>query len=168
MSKVGFIGLGNMGAPMAANLAKAGHEVTGFDLAAVTVEGVAMAASAKAAVTGRDAVITMLPDGPILRSVYQEIVPATAPGSCMIDCSTVDVDSARAGHGMAADASLLSVDAPVSGGVGGAIAGTLDLHGWRHRGRVRQGVAAVRGHGQKGGTLWCGRGRDRRPRSATT
>jgi len=125
MSKIGFIGLGNMGAPMAANLAKAGHEVTGFDLAAVTVEGVDMAASAKAAAAEQDIVVTMLPDGRILRSVYEDIVSAAAPGSCMIDCSTVDVESARAGHRMAADSDLLSIDAPVSGGVGGATAGTL-------------------------------------------
>ncbi|MGI9433378.1 MAG: 3-hydroxyisobutyrate dehydrogenase [Geminicoccaceae bacterium] len=125
MSKIGFIGLGNMGAPMSANLAKAGHEVTGFDVAGITVEGVAAAESAKAAAAGKDAVITMLPDGPILRAVYQEIVPATPPGACMIDCSTVDVDSARAVHVLARGAGLLSVDAPVSGGSVGATAGTL-------------------------------------------
>jgi 3-hydroxyisobutyrate dehydrogenase len=124
MSKIGFIGLGNMGAPMAANLAKAGHEVVGFDVADVSVEGVAKATSALAAAAA-DMVITMLPDGAILTSVYKEIVPAAAPGSCMIDCSTVDVDSAKTGHAMAANAGLLSVDAPVSGGVGGATAGTL-------------------------------------------
>ncbi len=125
MSKIGFIGLGNMGAPMAANLAAAGHEVTGFDPASFEAEGVAAASSAAAAACGRDAVITMLPDGPILVSVYQEIVPAAAAGSCMIDCSTVDVESAKSAHEMAAEAGLLSVDAPVSGGVGGAKAGSL-------------------------------------------
>ena len=123
--KIGFIGLGNMGAPMAANLIKAGHEVTGFDVAGVTVEGAANAASAAEAASGQDAVITMLPNGEILRSVYAEIVPAGAKGSVFIDCSTVDVDSARAAHEMAAANGLLSVDAPVSGGVGGAAAGTL-------------------------------------------
>lgn len=123
--KIGFIGLGNMGAPMAANLLKAGHEVTGFDVAGVTVEGAATASSAADAAGGKDAVITMLPNGAILRKVYEEIVPAGAPGSVFIDCSTVDVDSARAAHQMAQARELLSVDAPVSGGVGGAAAGTL-------------------------------------------
>jgi 3-hydroxyisobutyrate dehydrogenase len=123
--KIGFIGLGNMGAPMAANLVKAGHQVTGFDVAGVTVEGVIIATSAAEAATGRDAVITMLPDGAILRKVYADIVPAGTKGSVFIDCSTVDVDSARAAHEMAAAQGLLSVDAPVSGGVGGAAAGTL-------------------------------------------
>lgn len=123
--KIGFIGLGNMGAPMAANLIKAGHEVTGFDVAGVTVEGAASAASAAEAASGQDAVITMLPNGEILRSVYAEIVPAGASGAVFIDCSTVDVDSARAAHELAAAKGLLSVDAPVSGGVGGAAAGTL-------------------------------------------
>ncbi len=123
--KIGFIGLGNMGAPMAANLVKAGHEVTGFDVAGVSVEGCALAASAAEAAAGRDAVITMLPNGEILRRVAAEIVPAMREGACFIDCSTVDVESARAAHEMAKEAGLLSVDAPVSGGVGGAEAGTL-------------------------------------------
>jgi len=123
--KIGFIGLGNMGAPMAANLVKAGHQVTGFDVAGFSVDGAATATSAADAARGQDAVITMLPNGEILRSVYAEIVPAGAKGAVFIDCSTVDVDSARAAHDMAAAQGLLSVDAPVSGGVGGAAAGTL-------------------------------------------
>ena len=125
MSNIGFIGLGNMGAPMAANLIKAGHDVLGFDIAGITVEGANQAASAIEAARSRDVVITMLPNGAILRGVYAEIVPAADPGSCLIDCSTVDVDSSKASHAMAAEANLLSVDAPVSGGVGGAAAGTL-------------------------------------------
>lgn len=123
--KIGFIGLGNMGAPMAKNLVAAGHEVTGFDVAGTTVEGVAAAASGPEAAAGRDAVITMLPNGAILRQVAAEIAPAMTGGAVFIDCSTVDVDSARAAHEMAAEKGLLSVDAPVSGGVGGAAAGTL-------------------------------------------
>ncbi|MBY8974655.1 3-hydroxyisobutyrate dehydrogenase [Rhodobacteraceae bacterium NNCM2] len=123
--KIGFIGLGNMGAPMAANLAKAGHEVTGFDVAGTTAEGCAVASSAVEAASGRDAVITMLPDGGILRMVYADIVPAADKGTVMIDCSTVDVESARAAADQAAAAGLLPVDAPVSGGVGGASGGTL-------------------------------------------
>ena len=122
---IGFIGLGNMGAPMAANLVKAGHDVTGFDVAGVTVDGVAQASSAADAATGRDAVITMLPNGAILRAVYAEIVPAGQAGAVFIDCSTVDVDSARAAAAEAEAAGLLPVDAPVSGGIGGAAAGTL-------------------------------------------
>ncbi len=123
--QIGFIGLGNMGAPMARNLAAAGHDVTGFDAAGVTVEGVASAASAAAAARERDAVVTMLPDGAILRAVYAEIVPAARRGAALIDCSTVDVDSARAAAAAATAAGLQAVDAPVSGGVGGAAAGTL-------------------------------------------
>jgi 3-hydroxyisobutyrate dehydrogenase len=123
--KIGFIGLGNMGAPMAANLVKAGHQVTGFDVAGVTVEGAGNAASAAEAARGQEVVITMLPNGQILRSVYDEIVPAGKKGACFVDCSTVDVESARAAHDKARGAGLLSVDAPVSGGVGGAVAGTL-------------------------------------------
>lgn len=123
--KIGFIGLGNMGAPMAANLVKAGHEVTGFDVAGVTVDGATSVSSAAEAARGQGAVITMLPNGAILSAVYAEIVPAGEKGAVFIDCSTVDVDSARAAHETAAKAGILSVDAPVSGGVGGAAAGTL-------------------------------------------
>ena len=123
--KIGFIGLGNMGAPMAANLAAAGHEVTGFDLAAPAPEGVTMAASAAEAATGAEVVITMLPNGQILRAVADEIIPAMAPGAVLADCSTVDVESARAVADQAEAAGLLAIDAPVSGGVGGATAGTL-------------------------------------------
>ncbi len=123
--KIGFIGLGNMGAPMAANLIAAGHDVTGFDLAPYDIAGIAKAATAAEAASGRDAVITMLPNGAILTAVTAEIVPAAAPGTCLIDCSTVDVAASRAAHDAAAAAGLLSVDAPVSGGIGGAAAGTL-------------------------------------------
>ena len=125
MSRIGFIGLGNMGAPMAANLAKAGHEVVAFDIAGVTVDGVARSPSAEAAAATREFVVTMLPDGPIVRSVYGEIIPATPKGACLIDCSTIDVESARLAHEQAKGAGLLSVDAPVSGGAAGATVGTL-------------------------------------------
>ncbi len=123
--KIAFIGLGNMGAPMAANLARAGHEVIGFDQADVTIDGVAMAASSAEAVASADAVITMLPNGQILRAVADEVIPAMQDGAALIDCSTVDVDSARVVAKQASQAGLLSVDAPVSGGIGGAAAGTL-------------------------------------------
>ena len=121
---VAFIGLGNMGAPMAANLIKAGHAVTGFDTAA-TPEGVTMAASAAEAVRDADVVITMLPNGAILRSVANQVIGAMKPGAVLCDCSTVDVDSAKAVAQQAEAAGLGALDAPVSGGVGGASAGTL-------------------------------------------
>ncbi|MEO1363854.1 MAG: 3-hydroxyisobutyrate dehydrogenase, partial [Pseudomonadota bacterium] len=123
--KIGFLGLGNMGARMAANLAKAGHVVTGFDVAGTRAEGVTQAQNATDAVAGADAVITMLPNGDILRAVAAEVIPAMAQGAVLIDCSTVDVQSARAVAAQAQNAGLLSVDAPVSGGIGGAAAGTL-------------------------------------------
>ncbi|WP_018000680.1 3-hydroxyisobutyrate dehydrogenase [Paracoccus sp. N5] len=123
--KIGFIGLGNMGGPMAANLARAGHAVAGFDLAAPMPEGVARAATAAEAAQGAEVVITMLPNGAILRSVAEEIVPAMAPGAVFCDCSTVDVESARAVAAQAQAAGLGALDAPVSGGIGGAAAGTL-------------------------------------------
>ncbi|WP_170586526.1 3-hydroxyisobutyrate dehydrogenase [Ruegeria arenilitoris] len=123
--KIGFIGLGNMGAPMAANLAKAGHDVTGFDTAGVSVEGVTKAETAIDAVRGAEAVITMLPNGDILRAVADQIIPHMEKSAVFIDCSTVDVDSARAVADQAEQAGLLAVDAPVSGGIGGAAAGTL-------------------------------------------
>jgi 3-hydroxyisobutyrate dehydrogenase len=123
--RIGFIGLGNMGAPMAANLVKAGHEVTGFDVAAPAPTGVTPAASAAQAARGAEVVVTMLPNGAILRAVADEVIPAMSPGAAFVDCSTVDVDSARAVAAQAGAAGLLPVDAPVSGGVGGAAAGTL-------------------------------------------
>ncbi len=123
--KIGFIGLGNMGGPMAANLAAAGHDVTGFDMAKVTVEGVTLAASGAEAAKDADVVITMLPNGQILRAVADEIIPAMQAGAAFVDCSTVDVDSARAVAEKASAAGLLPVDAPVSGGIGGAAGGTL-------------------------------------------
>ena len=123
--KIGFIGLGNMGGPMAKNLAAAGYEVTGFDPIAAYPDGVSAARSGMDAARGRDVVITMLPDGQILRAVAAEIVPAMASGTVFLDCSTVDVDSARTVAAEAEAAGLLPLDAPVSGGTGGAQAGTL-------------------------------------------
>lgn len=123
--KIAFIGLGNMGAPMAQNLVAAGHSVSGYDVAGVVVEGVRSADSIGAVAADAELVITMLPNGKILRSVYDELVPVAAAGACLLDCSTVDVQSARDAHQLASAAGLLSLDAPVSGGVGGATAGTL-------------------------------------------
>ena len=127
---VGFIGLGNMGGPMALNLVKAGFKVQGFDMVPAAKEaaqagGVMLAASGREAVAGADVVITMLPSGPIMLSVWQDIVLAMAQGALIIDCSTVDIDNCRKAHALAASAGLVSLDAPVSGGVGGAVAATL-------------------------------------------
>jgi 3-hydroxyisobutyrate dehydrogenase len=130
MTRIAFIGLGNMGAGMVANLVKAGHAVTGFDLSKAACEearaaGVAIAASAAAAVKDAGIVVTMLPAGKHVRAVWGELVPLAAVGTLFIDSSTVDVESARAVHALAASAGMLSLDAPVSGGVGGAKGGTL-------------------------------------------
>ncbi len=122
---IGFVGLGNMGAPMARNLAAAGHKVRGFDTAGTTAEGVEVAQSLPAACEGADFVITMLPNGAILRAVAEEALPGMARGATLIDCSTVDVQSARDVAEEAAARGIGFVDAPVSGGVGGAAAGTL-------------------------------------------
>lgn len=123
--KIGFIGLGNMGGPMAANLVKAGHDVTAFDLVAEPPVGATKADTSTEAATGAKVVITMLPDGAILRAVATEIVPVLDQGTVFADCSTVDVDSAKAVAKMAEDAGCIAVDAPVSGGISGATNGTL-------------------------------------------
>lgn len=123
--KIGFIGLGNMGAPMAETLAKAGHHVTGYDMATVTVNGVSTARTASEVCDGAEVVITMLPNGDILRAVAAQVIPAMQSGAVLLDCSTVDVDSARAVADDAVAAGLLALDAPVSGGIGGAAGGTL-------------------------------------------
>ena len=130
MSTIAFIGLGNMGAPMSANLVTAGHTVIGHDIVAANAEaaaasGVAIAGSAADAVRDADAVVTMLPAGRHVLSVWDAIRAAARPGTLLIDSSTIDVDSARQAHALAAEAGMASLDAPVSGGVGGARAGTL-------------------------------------------
>jgi 3-hydroxyisobutyrate dehydrogenase len=130
MSAIGFIGLGNMGGPMAANLVKSGGHVLGFDVApasrqASAQDGIQIAASAKATVEDADVVITMLPGGEHVLSVWNEIVPLARQGTLFIDCSTIDVASARKAHTVAAARGIATLDAPVSGGVGGAKAATL-------------------------------------------
>ncbi|MFZ1774497.1 MAG: 3-hydroxyisobutyrate dehydrogenase [Rhizobiaceae bacterium] len=130
MTAIAFIGLGNMGNPMAANLVKAGHSVRGFDLLPANLDlarsnGVVISESAHAALDGADVLITMLPAGKHVISVWQTLAPLASPGTLFVDCSTVDVQSARDAHALARAAGLLSVDAPVSGGTGGAAAGTL-------------------------------------------
>ncbi len=123
--KIGFIGLGNMGRPMAENLARAGHDVTGYDVAGCPTDAIRFADTLPTAISGAEAVITMLPNGAILRDVAAQAIPLMAPGTVFLDCSTVDVESARAVADQAASAGLLPLDAPVSGGTGGAQAGTL-------------------------------------------
>jgi 3-hydroxyisobutyrate dehydrogenase len=130
MPNIGFIGLGNMGAPMVANLVKSGDAVVGFDVVAAARDagaqsGIAVAPSAKACVEKADIVITMLPAGEHVRSVWSEVLPVAKSGALFIDCSTIDVTSARAAHALAAERGIAALDAPVSGGVGGAKAATL-------------------------------------------
>lgn len=133
MAVIGFIGLGNMGGPMAANLVKAGHSVHGFDLSPAAIDaakeaGVTIGGSPAAVAREAEIVITMLPSGKHVLSVYdgaEGIVAAVKPGTLLIDSSTIDVDSARKAHALATARGAVAVDAPVSGGVGGAAAGTL-------------------------------------------
>jgi len=131
--KIGFIGLGNMGGPMAANLAKAGHKVTAFDMSAAALDkavaaGIGKAATATAAASGAEIIVTMLPAGQHVRSVYlgdEGILAGATRGTLFIDSSTIDVATAREVHAAASERRLQFLDAPVSGGVGGAAAGTL-------------------------------------------
>jgi 3-hydroxyisobutyrate dehydrogenase len=131
--KIAFIGLGHMGGPMAANLVKAGHHVSGFDLAPEALEtartlGIEVAESAAAAAAGADVVITMLPAGRHVLDAYQGgngLLAVARPGTLFLECSTIAVEDARAAHELTAAAGHRSLDAPVSGGVGGAVNGTL-------------------------------------------
>jgi 3-hydroxyisobutyrate dehydrogenase len=130
MPAIGFIGLGNMGAPMAANLVKSGEHVLGFDLVPALCEasardGVQIVAGARSTVEDADVVITMLPAGEHVVSVWNDIVPRARQGTLFIDCSTIDVAGARKAHALAAARGIAALDAPVSGGVGGAKAATL-------------------------------------------
>ena len=130
MSTVGFIGLGNMGIGMAANLVKAGHEVRGFDLSkeaqkAAKSIGCQVVEDVSDAAKGADAVVMMLPNGNVVRKVCADVFSASAPDTLIIDCSTIDVASARDMIGAAKTQQIDMIDAPVSGGVGGAAAGTL-------------------------------------------
>ncbi len=133
MATIGFLGLGNMGRPMALNLVKAGHKVTGFDLSkaacdAAAADGLAIATDGAGAVKDADIVITMLPAGKHVVGAYtgaMNLLGAAKPGTLFIDCSTIDIASARTAAKAATDKGMLAVDAPVSGGVGGAAGATL-------------------------------------------
>lgn len=128
--RVGFLGLGHMGGPMAANLIKAGYEVLAFDPVPAAQEqarrdGATVVATAVEAVAAADIVLTMLPNGRIVLDVYREVLPSAKPGTLFIDSSTIDVADAVAAAELAVAQGHRAVDAPVSGGVGGAVAGTL-------------------------------------------
>ncbi|KAA0098645.1 3-hydroxyisobutyrate dehydrogenase [Mycolicibacterium sp. P1-18] len=130
MATIAFLGLGNMGGPMAANLAAAHHEVRGFDLVdalkdAAEANGVTVFGSGAEAVGEADVVITSLPNGAIVKACYAEVLPAAKPGTLFVDTSTISVEDARAVNAQAEEHGHAQVDAPVSGGVKGATAGTL-------------------------------------------
>src|SRR5271163_449034 len=130
MANIGFIGLGNMGGPMAANLVKSGERVLGFDVVEASRQasasaGVQIVATARACVENADTLITMLPAGEHVLSVWNEVLPVANQGALFIDCSTIDVASARSAHALVAQQGVATLDAPVSGGVGGATAATL-------------------------------------------
>ncbi|WP_079127401.1 3-hydroxyisobutyrate dehydrogenase [Streptomyces sp. TP-A0874] len=131
-STIGFVGLGRMGGPMAANLVRAGHRVVGYDLvpelrAAAAAAGVEVAGSAALAAAEAELVVTMLPGGRQVLELYggEGLLAGARPGTLFVDCSTIDVGDARAAHAAAAAAGMRALDAPVSGGVVGAEAATL-------------------------------------------
>ncbi len=158
MSEIGFIGLGNMGGPMAQNLVKAGHRVKAFDLlpahlAAAKSAGALPVGNVADAARGIAAVITMLPAGQQVRGVYlgdAGVIAAAAPGTLLIDCSTIDVESARHVAAAARERGLEMLDAPVSGGVAGAAAATLTFMVGGSEAGFRVGAAHPAGDGQGG------------------
>ena len=130
MTTIAFLGLGNMGAPMAGNLVNAGYSVRGYDPVAAARDaaadkGVEVAERGTTAVKGADVVITMLPNGALVKECYAEVMGKARKGALFVDSSTIAVDDARDVHAYAADRGFAQLDAPVSGGVKGAVAGTL-------------------------------------------
>jgi 3-hydroxyisobutyrate dehydrogenase len=130
MPAIAFIGLGNMGFPMATNLLRAGHHVRGFDLSPASMKtagqaGIETTKDVETAIQNADCIITMLPAGKHVLDVVQTLTKTAEPETLLIDCSTIDVDSARKAHALAEHAGLPCLDAPVSGGTGGAAAATL-------------------------------------------
>ena len=128
--KIGFIGLGNMGAPMVKRLVASGHDITGYDvkesaMAALSEVKMSFSKDILTAAREQDVVITMLPNGEALIKVVEAIIPVMPKGSCFIDCSTVDINITRQVATLLKNAAIHVLDAPVSGGVGGAVAGTL-------------------------------------------
>ncbi|MEV0443152.1 3-hydroxyisobutyrate dehydrogenase [Streptomyces spectabilis] len=158
---VAFVGLGHMGGPMAANLVRAGHRVVGHDLVpraldAAVAAGVEAAPSAVAAAADADVVLTMLPAGRHVLALYEEegLLAAARPGTLFVDCSTIDVADARAAHAAAAAAGHAAVDAPVSGGVMGAEAGTLTFMAGGAAADVARAEPLLSAMGKK--TVRCG------------
>lgn len=159
MTRIAFIGLGNMGCPMAANLVKSGHAVSGFDLSETSMKsaaeaGVHLATSLVEAVRDAECVITMLPKGQHVVSVWTDLATLVTEGTLLIDCSTVDVDSARKAHGLAGVMNCPSLDAPVSGGTTGAAAGTLTFMVGGSEGAFAAGKAILEAMGKK--IVHCG------------
>jgi 3-hydroxyisobutyrate dehydrogenase len=159
MTRIAFIGLGNMGGPMAANLVKAGHSVSGFDLSEASVKsateaGVTAAASLAEAVRDAECVITMLPKGQHVVSVWTDLATLVTEGTLLIDCSTVDVESAKKAHGLAGIMNCPSLDAPVSGGTTGAAAGTLTFMVGGSEDAFAAGKAVLEAMGKK--IVHCG------------
>lgn len=172
MAVVAFLGLGRMGAPMSANLVAAGHTVRGFDPVPAAVEaaaqhGVSSHGSATEAVTGADVVITMLPHGDAVKQCYAQILPAAGPGTLFIDSSTISVADAREVHALAASHGFEQLDAPVSGGVTGAVAGRLAFMVGGGEDAVTRATPVLEPMSAK--IIHCGAaGAARPPRSATT
>jgi len=161
MARVGFIGLGNMGGPMSRNLVRAGHEVQGFDVVEEAMQfaaqaGVKAAGSVKAAASGVDLVFTMLPVGGNVREVLLDdgVLAAAAPGTAIVDCSTIDVETAREAHAAAAAAGFPMLDAPVSGGTTGADAATLTFMCGGDRATFERVAPVLRNMGAK--VVLCG------------
>ncbi|WP_430245649.1 3-hydroxyisobutyrate dehydrogenase [Neorhizobium sp. DAR64861/K0K2] len=159
MSKVAFVGLGNMGGPMAANLVKAGHDVWGFDLSeasrnASSAHGVNAASTLPQAVLNADCIITMLPKGQHVLAVWSDLASVIPEGTLLIDCSTVDVESARKAHALGSAMGCLSLDAPVSGGTTGAEAGTLTFMVGGSESAFASGKAILEAMGRK--IVHCG------------
>jgi 3-hydroxyisobutyrate dehydrogenase len=155
MANIAFIGLGNMGGPMAANLVKAGHKVIAFDLVAASrdqakADGAAIAESAVGSVKGADVVVTMLPAGKHVLSVWTDVIPSMSKGALIIDGSTIDVESAKQAHALAAKHGIASVDAPVSGGTGGAKGASPCWKTWARRSCIA--AAPARGRPPKSAT----------------
>lgn len=159
MTQIAFIGLGNMGGPMAANLVKTGHKVSGFDLSEASLKvaeqtGIRPAMTLTDAVKDAEAVVTMLPKGEHVVAVWKELSGLVRRGTLLIDCSTVDVESARKAHALAEAAGCLSLDAPVSGGTGGAAAGTLTFMAGGSGGAFDQARPLLEAMGKK--IVHCG------------
>ena len=159
MITIAFLGLGNMGTPMAGNLVNAGYAVRGFDPApaareAAGAKGVAVFDRGTDAVQGADVVITMLPNGTLVKQCYTEVMPAAKPGALFVDSSTIAVNDAREVNSYAAERGFAQLDAPVSGGVKGAVAGTLAFMVGGDAAALEQGRPAL--EAMAGKIIHCG------------